>query len=286
MPDGRKSHYRPDMTNEPPPFPDDSTTPGPTPGPTPDGPDPSTTSGLPSYGSVQPPEGAVPPPPPPPPPAPSGSPAAFSAPAAIGWGWRKFSANAVPILLAAVALFAVTFLLGLIGSAFGQSGFGGGGFSLGGLLFSIIQNMVTIVISAVVARGALDVADGAEFNLGAAFAKINFVNVIIAGIVVSVMVSIGFLLLVIPGIVALFLTYFATFFVVDDDAESPMKAIGDSVKLVSSRVGDSLLLALLNILVLLAGVIALIVGLLVAYPVVVLATAYAYRTFRGRPVAA
>ena len=269
------------MTNEPPPYPDDSTTPG----PTPDGPDSSTTSGLPSYGSVQPPAGDVPAPPPPPPPAPGGSPGAFSAPAAIGWGWRKFTANAVPILLAAVALFAVTFLLGLVGSAFGQSGLGGG-FSLGGLLFSIIQNMVTIVVLAVVARGALDVADGGEFNLGAAFAKINFVNVIIAGIVVSVIVSIGFLLLVVPGIIALFLTYFTTFFVVDDDAESPMKAIGDSVKLVSSRVGDSLLLALLNILVLIAGAIALIVGLLVAYPVVVLATAYAYRTFRGRPVVA
>ena len=65
-----------------------------------------------------------------------------------------------------------------------------------------------------------------------------------------------------------------------------MKAISDSVKLVSSNVGDSLLLALLSILVLIAGAIALLVGLIVAYPVTALAAAYAYRTFRGQPVAA
>ena len=102
----------------------------------------------------------------------------------------------------------------------------------------------------------------------------------------SVIVTIGFILLVIPGLIALFLTYFTTLFVVDDDAESPVKAISDSVKLISSNVGDSLLLALLSILVLIAGAIALLVGLIVAYPVTALAAAYAYRTFRGQPVAA
>jgi uncharacterized membrane protein len=110
--------------------------------------------------------------------------------------------------------------------------------------------------------------------------------VLIAAVLVSVLVTIGFILLVIPGIVVLFLTYFTTLFVVDDDAESPVQAITDSVKLIGNNVGDSLLLALLNILVLIAGAIALLVGLIVAYPVTALATAYAYRKFRGQPVTA
>ena len=93
-------------------------------------------------------------------------------------------------------------------------------------------------------------------------------------------------LLTATAAMALFLTYFTTLFVVDDDAESPVKAIGDSVKLVSNNVGDSLLLALLSVLVLIAGAIALLVGLVVADPVTALAAAYAYRTFRGQPVAA
>ena len=49
---------------------------------------------------------------------------------------------------------------------------------------------------------------------------------------------------------------------------SPVQAITDSVKLISANVGDALLLALLSVLVLIAGAIALLVGLVVAYPVV------------------
>jgi uncharacterized membrane protein len=130
------------------------------------------------------------------------------------------------------------------------------------------------------------VVDGRAFDFPGAFGRINIVNVIIAAVLVSILVTIGFILLVIPGIIALFLTYFTTLYIVDDDATSPVTAISDSVKLISSNVGDALLLALLNVLVLIAGVIALLVGLVVAYPVTALASAYAYRRFRGQPTAA
>ena len=159
-------------------------------------------------------------------------------------------------------------------------------FSVAGLLANLISTAVSVVLSAVFARAALDVVDGRPFDFMGAFGRLNFVNVLIAALLVAIIVTIGFVLLIIPGLIALFLTYFTTLFVVDDDAESPVKAIGDSVKLVSNNVGDSLLLALLSILVLIAGAIALLVGLIVAYPVTALAAAYAYRTFRGQPVAA
>lgn len=161
-----------------------------------------------------------------------------------------------------------------------------GGSLIGSLTVSILANIVIIVGGAVIARGALDVASGEPFDFGAAFGKINVANVIIASIIVSVLVAVGLILLVIPGVVAAFLTYFTQYFIVDDQAVSPIEAIGNSVKLVSANVGDSLLLAVLNLLVLVAGAIALGVGLLVAYPVVILASAYAYRKFHGQPVAA
>lgn len=195
----------------------------------------------------------------------------------------------MPFILAGLLWFVVLVGLSVIGAGTGQSGFGMGGgmdFSFGSLIFSIVQNLLLLVIGAVIARGALDVVDGREFDLAAAFGKVNYVNVIIAGLIVGVATAIGFLLLFIPGIVVAFLTYFTTLFIVDDDATSPVEAITDSVKLISSRVGDSLLLALLNILVLIVGGIALGVGLIVAYPIVALASAYAYRRFRGQPVAA
>jgi uncharacterized membrane protein len=275
-------------TNEPPSQPDDSTPGGDLP---PSGTGDSGAAGPPSYGSTPPPEGGTPPPPPPPPPAPGGSTEGFSAPDAIGWGWRKFTENVGPILLGVAIVIAVSIVVNILAAI--VSGSGGNpfspdamDFSVAGLLADLVSTAISVLLSAIFARACLDVVDGRPFDFAGAFGRINVVNVLIASVLVSILVTVGFILLVIPGIVALFLTYFTTLFVVDDDAESPTKAISDSVKLIGSNVGDSLLLALLNILVLIAGVIALLVGLVVAYPVTALATAYAYRRFRGQPVAA
>ena len=63
-------------------------------------------------------------------------------------------------------------------------------------------------------------------------------------------------------------------------------AITSSVKLVSANLGQALLLALLSFVIVLIGACLCGVGLLVAYPVVTIATAYAYKKFRNQPVAA
>jgi uncharacterized membrane protein len=291
VPERLASHYSLGMTtNDPPQYPGDST-----PGDNPPsaGSGESATSGLPSYGSVPPPEDAAPQPPPPPPPpsAPEGSAEGFSAPDAIGFGWNKFKDNVGPILVGVLIVLVVSIvaniLAGIIsggsGSPFGPDAME---FSVAGLLASLISTAVSVVLSAVFARAALDVVDGRPFDFMSAFGRLNLVNVLIASLLVSVIVTIGFVLLVIPGLIALFLTWFTTLFVVDDDAESPVKAIGDSVKLISNNVGDALLLALLSVLVIIAGIIALVVGLVVAYPVTAIASAYAYRRFRGQPVSA
>ncbi len=273
-------------TNEPPSYPGDS---DPAATPPPSGSGESPTSGLPSYGSVTPPEGGFPPPPPPPPQAPGGSAEGFSAPDAIGWGWGKFTAKPLPVIIAGAVWLVVYIAATAIGSAaLGQSAYGMGGmsFSLGSIVVGIAVSTVTFTIAAFIARAALDVADGQDFDFGAAIGKVNVANVVIAALLVAVATQVGFLLLVLPGVIISFLSWFTLFYVVEDDAKSPVEAITDSVKLVSSRVGDSLLLALLSVLVMIVGAIALIVGLAVAYPVVLLASAYAYRRFRGQPVAA
>jgi uncharacterized membrane protein len=288
VPERLTSHYSLGMTtNDPPQYPGDST-----PGDNPPsaGSGESGTSGLPSYGSVPPPEDAAPPPPPPPPPAPEGSAEGFSAPDAIGYGWNKFKDNVGPMLVGVLIVIVISIVVNIVAGI--VSGNGGSAFgpnatdvSVAGILASLVSTAVSVVLSAVFARAALDVVDGQPFDFMGAFGRLNFVNVLIAALLVSVVVTIGFILLVIPGLVALFLTYFTTLFVVDDDAESPVKAITDSVKLIGANVGDSLLLALLSVLVLIAGAIALLVGLFVAYPVTAVASAYAYRKFRGQAVA-
>ena len=63
-------------------------------------------------------------------------------------------------------------------------------------------------------------------------------------------------------------------------------AIKSSFAFASKNVGPLLLLALLSFLCFVAGAIACLVGLLVAYPVVSIAAAYSYRRLQDQPVAA
>ncbi|HJR90367.1 MAG TPA: hypothetical protein VJ782_09450 [Aeromicrobium sp.] len=262
---------------------------------------PESSGEMPSYGSVPPPpdtpggsSGSVPPPPPPPPPpAPPSSAQGFSAPEAITWGWRKFSENVGAVILAMLTMLAITLIIGFLGAAMG------GGFSaqspmqgplqfesagVGQFLAQLIQSVVGIFLGGVAAKAALEVTEGKPFDFFGAFGKVDLVQLLIAGVLVGIATLIGFVLLVIPGLIVMFLTYFTTYAIVDE-GKSAIDGIKHSVKLISDNVGDSLVLAILNILVVIAGAIALCVGLLVAIPVTIFATAYAYRSFNGQPIA-
>lgn len=273
-------------TPEPPPYPGDSDP----------GEQNSGASDLPSYGSVTPPEtpGAVPPPPPPPGPAVLGS-GAFSAPDAIAWGWSKFSQNVGSVLLATVVVFggsiAISVLTSLFTGGFSQSTPMGPGslsfsaMSSGSFVGELLQAVVGMTLTGVAVKAALEVTEGKPYDFFGAFSRVNYVNLIVASLVVSLVTLIGFILLVIPGLIVLFLTYLTTYSVVDD-GKSPIDAIKHSVSLTSANLGPALILAILNVVVMIAGLVALCVGVLVAFPVTVFATAYAYRVFNGQPVAA
>ena len=253
------------------------------PPPTPD--DNSPTSGLPSYGSFDPPASGATPPPGEGYQPPVGGPTPFSPVDAIAYGWKKFRENAGPILLAAVILIVASIVMSIIGSIVTGGGMGSTSmdFSLGGTIFDILSSLVTLVVSAAIIRGAIDVTEGKKFDLGSAFGRLPYANVIITSLIIAVLEAIGIFLFFFPALLVAFFTMFALYFVVDKD-QSPIDAITSSLKLVWSNLGNAVLLILLSILVLIAGAIALCVGLLVALPVVILASAYAYKKFQGEPV--
>ena len=104
-------------------------------------------------------------------------------------------------------------------------------------------------------------------------------------LIVSVLTTIGLVLCVLPGFVVIFLTWFARYFVVERGQDA-VTALKSSFSFTSSHAGPLLLLALLGVLCFVAGALACLVGLLVAYPVVSIASAYTYRRLQGQPVAA
>ena len=264
-------------------------------------PTPNPGSGnLPPYGQV--PEGGYPPPPTGNYPPPTPGPHPFSVGNAFSYGWAKFKDNVGPMVVAALLLLAVTIVVQIVGSVI-TSAVGGNNFDLaqdstGGMMFggdasaagqltSLLMNLIITVVGYVVSagiiRGALDITEGRKFDIAHAFGQLDYGKVILTSLLVGVLTMIGLVLFILPGILVAFFTTFALYFVVDNGT-TPMESVKASFALVKDHFGDVLVLFLASIAAVIVGVLACLVGLLVAIPVVTITWAYAYKTLQGQPV--
>ena len=104
-------------------------------------------------------------------------------------------------------------------------------------------------------------------------------------IAVGVIVAIGFILLIVPGIIAALAFLFTPYLIVERKLW-PIEAMKESARITKGHRWQLFLLSLallgLNIL----GVLALVVGLLVTIPVSMLAMVHAYRTLEQKAGAA
>lgn len=253
----------------------------------------------PQQGNYPPPPGNYPPPggyPPPPqggnfPPPPANNyGAGFGAPqlsvgAALTYGWERFKNNALTWIGITVLAGIIAFLINFI--------FGGTTVDADGtvsvppmaIIGSFILLVFGILVQAAYVRGALHELDGNKPAFASFFQFANVGAVILASILVSIATAIGFVLLIIPGIIVIFLTYFTLQFVIDQD-QDPVTAIKSSFGVISKNVGPLLLLALASVGINLVGALLCGLGLLVTGPVTLIAATYAYRVVTGRFVAA
>jgi uncharacterized membrane protein len=101
-----------------------------------------------------------------------------------------------------------------------------------------------------------------------------------AEILVALILIAGFVLFVIPGIIASLGLSFVTYLVVDRAAK-PVDAIKESWRITKGHKWRLLLLMLSLVLLNIAGLIAFVVGILVTIPITWLAVTHAYRTLSG-----
>lgn len=254
--------------------------------------------------------GEIPPPPqfPPPPPSypsypgqpggypGSGGPATtstgpYNVGTAFGLGFKLFGKHAAAFLLMVLIIVVATVFFGGLGVLFSdhQSQASNGSFTFNYSLnpaqvtFQIIGNIVTTLLSAALIKGALAAADGTPVSIGGMFTGWDKLQVLIAAVVVNVLVIIGLVLLIIPGIIVLFLTWFTTFFVVDRGLPA-LQAITASFKFAGEHIGPILLTGLLAVVAIIIGVCLCGVGVFVAIPVTYIMAAVAFRQLQGRPV--
>ncbi|MCJ7599402.1 MAG: hypothetical protein MUO41_12435 [Methyloceanibacter sp.] len=204
----------------------------------------------------------------------------FSIKSALNFGWETFKrrpwffvgATLVIFLLYIVAgALTVTIDYALTGVTENHSGVG-----------SILDWLIGTLISMGVVAFYLKAHDNPEqVTLSALWHPHPYWSYLAATVLVGLVIVLGLLLLIVPGII-FGLMFMFTSFIVIDRAFGPIDAMKESKRITSGYrwrlLGFILLLALIN----LAGVIALVVGLLVTVPVTSIAFANAYRVLSDR----
>jgi uncharacterized membrane protein len=257
------------------------------------GEDPQNQGYTPPPGGYEAPQGGSFPPPEPgayPPPAgqvpPGGAPGYAPAPAqldlgaALSYGWNKYKANALNWILFAIVTFVV---VGLIDSAARGFNYDASVLSAPGIIGSLVSGILGVLVQAAFTRGALNELDGNKPSFADFFTWNNLAQVFIAAVLVWVITTIGFILIIIPGLIATFLLWYTLAFAIDRNL-SATDAIKGSFELTSKNVGSLLLLAIVVIVLNLVGALLCGIGLLVTGPVTLIASTYAYRVLSGGQV--
>jgi len=151
---------------------------------------------------------------------------------------------------------------------------------------SLVGGLINLALSTFIGMGAtafyLAAHDNPEtVDLSVLWHPRPFWKFLGVSILVGLSIGIGFVLLIIPGIIAMLFFMFSTFIVIDKEL-GPIQAMKESMRIGQGYRWPLLGLAVLLALIAFAGVLAFFVGLLVAMPVTGLAFTHAYRVLSGK----
>lgn len=225
-----------------------------------------------------------------------------SDPGTLRSSWRVLMASPERILVATIAislpavvlqvLLQILVGLGVAGNAACTRRFGSevlvarcGPTNAHAQLALVVGLFVVFVLAHLVVAGldrvALDVIDGVPVR--GPFRGWNVLGALPVALVLGAVLTVATMLLLLPGLVLGFFTRYAMLVVVDGGegrTVGPFAAIGASFELVGRRFVSEIGFALRAAAVLLLGVLALVVGLYVAVPLVLIAQAARYRAAR------
>jgi uncharacterized membrane protein len=203
----------------------------------------------------------------------------FTVGSAIRFGWETFKTRPWLFVGASIVIF---FAYGIVGAITG-----GIDKAMGATPEdpSAIGSIINFVLSTFVGMGVtafyLAAHDNPEtVDLSTLWHPQPFWKYLVAEILVGLAIGIGFILLIIPGIIATIFFMFTTFIVIDKEL-GPIEAMKESMRIGRGYRWPLLGLIVLLLLIMLLGVIALFVGVLVAMPVASLAFVHVYRTVSG-----
>ncbi len=177
-------------------------------------------------------------------------------------GWRKTKEHFWFMFLVLVVVLLLSF--------FPSQGF----LTIITIIIGIFASISIITISLMIADGKTPVWNDLFLKYGNY--KV-FLNYLIASILSTIIVGVGLLLLIIPGIYLAIRLQFYRFLVVDKEGIGPVMALKESWRMTENHTWNLFLFMLLVILLNFVGVLLFGIGLFVTVPVSILAYAFLYR---------
>jgi hypothetical protein len=201
------------------------------------------------------------------------APRSFQIGEAISFGWERFKENIGPLALAAIVVFAVNAIFSVL-----QRSVTG---TVGRFLLFLVSFFVSQVISMGWLRMSLNIVDGRPTDVSDLFKRADlFIPYVIASFIFSLVVAIGLVLLIVPGLYAAATFGYYGFRIIELE-RGPTEALTESANITRGErwhiLGFVGVLVLLNIL----GLLLLIVGVLITSAVSLIAMAYVYRQLAG-----
>ena len=190
---------------------------------------------------------------------------------AIKFGFQTAKGNIVffiGIFVIISLVFAATTLLQNIPD-FNQNA---GTFLIGNILVWVLN----VIIDVGVIRIALKFVDLEKPAFSDLFQGSFLINYVLASIITGVIIVIGLILFVIPGIIFAFRLQFAKYLAIDKGM-GPIDAIYKSWNITRGTTWNLFLFTLLIILINILGLIAFLVGLFITIPLTMVANAFVYR---------
>ena len=146
-----------------------------------------------------------------------------------------------------------------------------------GPIESIVGGVLSILLSLGVSRIGLNLVSGQQVSVGMLFGQADkLLRGIVASLLFGLMVGIGLILLIVPG-VYLILRYGQYMNAIVDRNMGIMESLSYSSSITTNNRMNLFVLMLMTIAIVIAGCLALVVGLIFAYPVIWLSWAVAYR---------
>lgn len=201
----------------------------------------------------------------------------FDSGEAVSAGWQRFWPNILPMAAFALVVWAVNGLFQLL-----QRDTNAGG--------RFVLSLVSFVLAQLIAIGwikiALDITDGRPISAQAVIDKFRLVlPYLLAALLYALMVGVGLILLIVPGVIAAIAFAFYGFHIVDTGSTDPIGALRRSAEITRGYRWQLFFFWLLLIGINLLGILLLIVGVLFTSGISLLAVAYVYRRLSPAPTA-